>query len=170
MVGGKFKTMPRTYVKKGTKNHWTDAQLAAAKKAVTSGDMSVRAAGARYGIPKSTLSDHLKGISKKRYGGPSTVLTPAEEKELVTSCLVMQELGFPLTKYHVSLAVMEYLKDGERDSHFRDGIPGRDWWVGFFRRHPELVQRKPEHLPRNRAQAAKPEVRKYTKYSRTSII
>jgi hypothetical protein len=70
--------MPK-YIKKGVKNQWSDAQLAAAKKSVAEG-MSVRGAGVKYGIPKTTLSNHLKGVSKKRYGGPSTILTPEEEK------------------------------------------------------------------------------------------
>ena len=34
-------------------------------------------------IPKSTLHDHLSGTSSKRYGGPPTVLTASEEKEIV---------------------------------------------------------------------------------------
>ena len=65
--------MPRVYAKKGQKNKWTDVQLAAAIKAVQSKNMSVRAAGMKFGIPKSTLQDHLKGVSKKRYGGPSSM-------------------------------------------------------------------------------------------------
>ena len=152
--------MPRFYAKKGGKNNWTDSQLAAAKKAVQSGQLTLCAAGARYGIPRSTLSDHLRGVSSKRYGGPSTVLTTAEEKEVVASCQVLQELGFPLTKDHVSTALGDYLKERGRDSRFPNGIPGYDWWVGFFKRNPKLVQRKPEHLSTNRAKAAKPEVRK----------
>ena len=152
--------MPRVYIRKGIRNQWTDAQLAAAKQAVQSGELSIRAAGIKYGVPKTTLSHHLSGESTKRYGGPKTVLTAAEEKEIVISCQVLQELGFPLTKDHVSVAVRDYLAEGGRGHHFRDGIPGYDWWVGFFRRHPKLVERKPEHLPKNRAQAAKPEVRK----------
>ena len=43
------------------KNQWTDG---AAKEAVGSG-MSIRGAALKYGIPKSTLQDHLKGKSTK---------------------------------------------------------------------------------------------------------
>jgi hypothetical protein len=79
---------------------------------------------------------------------------------LVVSCQVLQELGFPLTKDHVSTAVRDLLEETGISHCFRDGIPGYDWWVGFFKRHPKLVERKPEHLPTNRARAATPEVRK----------
>lgn len=140
------------YIKKGKRNNWGDIQLAAALKAIKSKDLRVRATGDKYSIPKSTLHDHLQGKSKRRYGGPPTVLTTEEEKEVVRSCLVMQELGFPLTKDFVAL---DFLKERGRSDQFTDGVPGRSWWTGFLRRHPELVERKPEHLPKCRAQAAR---------------
>ncbi len=150
--------MPKLYIKKSNKNQWTSAQLDAAMKAVQSGQMSVRAAGLRFSIPKSTLQDHLKGTSTKRYGGPQTILTTSEEKEIVTSCIVMQEMGFPLTRDFVSVCVRDFLRGSERSHHFKGGIPSYDWWLGFLRRNPNLVERKPEHLQHQRAQAAKPEV------------
>ena len=87
-------------------------------------------------------------------------MTASEEKEIVRSCIVMQELGFPLHKELVSQVIRDFLADRERPSVFSKGVPGSAWWSGFFRRNPELVQRKPEHLPRSRAQAAKPEVKR----------
>ena len=159
--------MPKAYVKKGKTNNWTDAQLVAAMKAAQSKELSVRSAAAKYGIPKSTLQDHVQGISTKRYGGPPTVLTADEEKEVVRSCLAMQQFGFPLTRDFVKVALRDFLKARGRSNQFTDGVPGRSWWGGFFRRHPELVERKPEHLPRERAQAAKPEVREHYKTNNT---
>ena len=32
--------------------------------------------------------------------------------------------------------------------------PGYDWWVGFMKRWPRLAERKPQHLPRKRAERA----------------
>lgn len=85
------------------------------------------------------------------------MLTETEEKEIERLCEVMQELGFPLTRDFVSVALRDYLADTGRGEKFKDAY---DWWWGFFQRHPKLVERKPEHLPRNRAQASRPEVRK----------
>lgn len=152
--------MPRKYVRKGIKNKWSDSQLVAAKHAVQEGQLSIRGASIKFDIPRSTLHDHLSGTSSKRYGGPPTVLTASEEKEIVRTCLVMQEFGFPLDRDLVSRAVRDFLVARDRAGLFTNGIPGRTWWTGFFRRHPEMVERKPEHLPRIRAQAATPEVRK----------
>ncbi len=152
--------MPKTYIRKGIKNQWTDVQMTAAKKAVQSGELSIGRAAVKFGIPKSTLGDHVKGTSSKRYGGPRTILSAAEEKEIVTDCMVLQELGFPLTRDLVSITVRDFLKDQERDNPFKDGIPGYDWWNRFLRRHPTLSERTPEHLQHQRARAATPEVKK----------
>ena len=134
-----------------------DIQLAAAKKAVQTGQLSVRKAGEKFGVPKS--KDHLKGTSTKRYGRPPKVLSASEEKEIATSCIVMQKLGFPLTRDLVSITVRDFLKARGRSTQFRNGIPGVDLWQGFFRQNPKLVERKPEHLQHQQAQAAKPEVK-----------
>ena len=53
--------MPRVYVRKGAKNKWRDSQLEAAKQAVRSGEMSLCTASDKYGVPRNTLSNHLRG-------------------------------------------------------------------------------------------------------------
>ena len=160
IAGNSNLTMPRKYIKKGRNSQWSAAQFTAALNAVRTQGMSVRGAATRYGIPPTTLHDHLSGKSKRVHSGAPTVLTPAEEKEIVTACQVMQELAFPLTRDFVSIIVRDYLKDRGRDDRFKDGIPGSDWWLGFLKRHPNLSERKPEHLPKCRAKAAEPEVNK----------
>ena len=154
--------MPRTYVKKGKSNSWTTAQLKAAMKAVEGGELTVRGAAARFGIPKSTLHDHVRGTHPRVHSGAPTVLTTEEEKEIERACVALQDMGFPLTKEFVSIVIRDFLKERGRNVQFKGGIPGYDWWLGFFRRHPKLVQRKPEHLPKCRAAAAQPEVRDYS--------
>ena len=124
-----------------------------AKQSVESGQLNTHKAGEMYGIPYSTLRDHLKGNSKKRYGGPPTVLSFEEEKEISTSCQVLQQFGFPLNIDTVGIIVRDYLKDCKRANPFKNSLPGYagDWWEGFLRRWPNLVQRKPQHLPKHRA-------------------
>lgn len=150
--------MPKKYKRSVYKNRWTDEQLSAAMEAAKSKKLSVRAAARMYGIPATTLSDHLRGKSTKRYGGPSTVLTHDEEKEIVIACQSLQKFGFPMTTQIVGKIVHDYISSTKRPHRFSDGTPGPDWWRGFFRRWPSLTQRKPEHMPRNRAQGSRPEV------------
>ena len=75
-------------MREGIKNNWMDSQLAAAKNAVQQGT-GVHAAAAKFNIPKSTLHDRISSTSSKWYGDPPAIQTPAEEKEIVCTCLVM---------------------------------------------------------------------------------
>ena len=115
--------MPRTYIRKGIKNKWSDEQLKAAMAAVSSKQLRPEAAARKFSIPASTLRDHLSGKSKRRYGGRGTILTPDEEKEIERVCQVMQELGFPLTKEFVSVALRDYLAETGRHKKLKDGMP-----------------------------------------------
>ena len=91
------------------KNKWSDEQLAAAMDAVKVDKISIKCAAKKFGIPASTLSDHVKGKSTKRYGGPFTVLTRNEEQEIVVACQVLQQFGFPMTKQIVGKIVLNVL-------------------------------------------------------------
>lgn len=165
-----MQTMPRTYIKKGRKNQWSDDQLQAAMGAVQSKELRAAAAAHKYGIPPSTLRDHFSGKSSRRYGGPGTILTTAEEKEIERVCQTMQELGFPLTKEFVSMALQDYLVDTGRADKFKQGMPGYDWWSGFFKRHAHLVEQKPQHLQQDRARAARPAVKIFLVFRTVTIL
>ena len=54
--------------------------------------MPITVAATRFGIPQSTLHDHTKGDNRIGAGTP-TILTPAEEKEVVVTLQVLQEMG-----------------------------------------------------------------------------
>ena len=80
--------MVRYYKAKGTKNKFSNEDLAQALDDLIQkkGSIAIRKTAAAYGIPYSTLCDHHKGVSKKRYAGRPTVLTYQEEKEIVQTC------------------------------------------------------------------------------------
>ena len=73
---------------------------------------------------------------------------------MVTTCQVLQELGYGLTRDIVNDVLRSFLK---RPNPFKDDIPGPDWWDGFLQRWPKLSERKPQHLSTKRATAANPE-------------
>ena len=62
------------------------------------------------------------------------MLTVTEEREIVTSCQVLQELGFGLTREIVTSVIADFLSASARPSPFLNGLPGPDWWQGFIRR------------------------------------
>ena len=63
---------------------------------------------------------------------------------------MLQEIGFGMTREVVSEIVMDYITTMRRPNPFNQR-PGDKWWSGFLKRHPQLVQRKPQHLSKHRA-------------------
>ena len=144
--------MVRCYSTKGIKNRFSDEDLRNALRDLKEKKGSIRKIASTYGIPYTTLHAHHTGISKKRYGGPSTALTYAEEREIVQSCIVLQEMGFPIDKATLVSVVEDYLKEIQRDNPFTCGTPGPDWSAGFMKRWKKaLAPRKPQHLSKKRA-------------------
>ena len=81
--------MPRTYKSKRERaEEDREEVLTAVIAAVQSQECTVAQAARRYGVPYSTLRDHVKGISKHIGAGCPTVLTRAEEQEIMVTCQV----------------------------------------------------------------------------------
>ncbi len=119
----------------------------------------IKAAARQFGIPATTLRDRISGKVKKgaKVGHP-TVLSEAQEKEIVDTCMLFGEWGFGLGRREVESVLHSYLKSTKKRNPFRDNIPGEGWWSGFMRRHPELSRRKPQQLQMVRARSANQEV------------
>lgn len=82
------------------------------------------------------------------------MLTMAEEKEIVRTCQILQELGFGLTRDTVNKVICDFLTASMRPSPFSGNLPGPDWWQCFLQRWPKLSERKPQHLSAARAMCA----------------
>ena len=129
---------------------WSTAQLQRAKAAHERG-MSLHAAATTFEIPKSSLRSHIVGKVLSRKRGAATVLSPAEEQQLVDYILAMQDLGFPVSISQLKLKVA-FITQG-RDTPFTNGIPGPSWLRWFRRRHPNLSLRLAQGLDNNRAKS-----------------
>jgi transposase-like protein len=77
--------------------NWTNATLKQAMDAVTNQGMKVRAAARTFGIPPTSLRDHLYGKVVGRKRGSKTMLKEEEEEKLLKYLFKMQDLGHPLT-------------------------------------------------------------------------
>jgi lambda repressor-like predicted transcriptional regulator len=64
------------------RKQYTKEDIAKAISEVKSG-LSIRSVAYKFGIPSSTLHNHLKGKYKKVGAGGPTVLTYAEERDIV---------------------------------------------------------------------------------------
>jgi hypothetical protein len=135
--------------------NWSDLQLHRAKRAVDRG-ARITSAADFYGIPRSTLRSHVQGITLGRKRGKTSVLTPSEEKKLVTYLHDMANRGFPLTWLQLKLKVASLVQDG-RETPFKDGVPGNGWVRWFRKRHPEVSLRSAQTLEMARARSLCPE-------------
>ena len=69
--------------------------------------MKINTSSRAFGIPPTSLRDHLSGIVFGRRRGPKIVLIEIEEKKLVNCCFKMQELGHHLTPMQLKLKVAQ---------------------------------------------------------------
>jgi transposase-like protein len=67
--------------------------------------ISVREIAKKYGIPSSTLHNHVKQNVSQSIAGKPTILTQDEEQEVVYCCQVLQEMRFGLTKDNVGMII-----------------------------------------------------------------
>ena len=98
--------------------------------------LSMRATAHKYGIPPSTLHDHLKGISKKTGAGGPTVLMAVEEREVALTCLTLADMEFGLTRGLVEMVFMNYLKDNSILNPFTGGTCA---WQGLVATLPKAL-------------------------------
>ena len=63
--------------------NWTNAQLKAALDAITNDGIKVREASRTFGIPPTSIRDHLYGRVQGRKRGAKTVLKEDEEKKII---------------------------------------------------------------------------------------
>ena len=98
--------------------------------------MSLHVTAMAFEIPRLSLRSHIvsKVLSKKR--GVATMLSPAEEQQLVDYILAMQDLGFLVSTLQIRLKV-GFITQG-KDTPFTNEIPGPSWLWWFRRRHPNL--------------------------------
>ena len=83
--------------KKGIKRKYEAHQLNEAIEEVKTGKMTISAASKKFGVPRSTLSDHIHDKVKGPQGGPA-MLSKEEEQALVDYMLYMSRHNFPVTR------------------------------------------------------------------------
>jgi hypothetical protein len=122
-------------------------KMAKALKLIQEDGASLRYASEKYGIPKSTIGDHLGGRVKGSKRGQSTVLTEEEEEKIANWAMEMSKMGHVPTREQITEMVKVFLDEDGRSNPFVDNRPGKSWWYGFLRRHPHLTMPcSPEQL------------------------
>jgi hypothetical protein len=133
---------------------WTNASM---KSAIATVDDNgrLKIVARFFGIPPTSLVDHLYGRILGRKRRPPIVLKQEEETTLTTYITKMQEYGHPLSMQQLRLKVATITH--ERITPFRKGIPGDSWIRWFKIRHPELTLKTSQGLEFARARGLCPE-------------
>lgn len=146
--------MPRNPVKPlGTRNYanYKPEVLEECLEAIRSGELTQRAAEARYGIPRSTLKNKLKGSHMKKVGR-ARVFSEEEEKAFENHLIIMSDFGFPMVEIDFRYTVKAYLdKKGMRIDRFHQNLPGYEWTKSFLRRHEKISSRISSNIKKVRA-------------------
>ena len=133
----------------GPRRKWSDEAMQKAITAVEHEGISLRRAAEMYGIPRSTLHDHVTGqVEHGALPGPSPYLSREEEEELVTFLIRCAGIGYPHTRYQIMAIVQEMLEGKGIQASISDG-----WWERFRKRHPEITLRVAAPLSFARAMA-----------------
>ena len=111
---------------------------------------SVRHAVEKYGIPRSTLHDHVS--VEVEYGakpGRDPYLSSEQEKELVSFLTKCGRIGYPHTCAQTMALVQSIVTEKGIETTVSDG-----WWERFKHHHPNLTLRVAAPLSYARAKAA----------------
>lgn len=129
-------------------NQWTEEEMKGAIQDVEDNSFSIRGVAKKWGIPASSLTYWLSGLTTTKTKGPPTVLSLEEELEVVQWCKDLAQLGCGLEVLQLKSHVAHIFQT--RPNQFKNGLLGRSWWVGFRKRHPDLTLRTAESLDRDR--------------------
>ena len=120
--------------KRGAFLNYTEAAMLAAVNDVRLHKTPIRTAAKKFGLPRITLTNKVKGKSPmERKMGPTSILTPEEEHKICDWVQKMAKAGFPVTTEQLIVSVEKYLKEIKRPCVlFKHGRPGRTWVKAFI--------------------------------------
>jgi len=128
---------------------WKKEEMLVAIEDIEFNGFSIWASTKKHGIPPSSIHYWINGPTHTKCRGPLTVMAKEEEVEVVEWCKEMAQLGHGLELIQLKSTVDQICKG--RPNPFKDGFPGKSWWFGFKKRHPDLVVCTIEGLDRDRA-------------------
>ncbi|XP_033231538.1 jerky protein homolog-like [Belonocnema kinseyi] len=126
-------------------------------------EWDIKKASQIYEVPQSTLEDRVKKAkteslepeeaARKSSGRNKTVFSEAQEAELVTHIVAMEERFFGLTLTDIRELAFQLAELNNLSHSFNKEKKkaGKDWLYGFLVRHPELSLRNPEKTSLARA-------------------
>lgn len=110
-----------------------------------------------FEVPRTTLMRHFKEGNVGKIGR-KTKLSPEKEKTIVDWIKTMFKAGFPVSKETLLFSVEKLAR--EYEIKFGDQVkPGRKWYEGFMKRHPNIAERTSQNLISSRRQVTQDNIR-----------
>lgn len=157
--------MPRVHLRKPGARKYLDFRqddLEDALREVSTGNLSIRMAAERYGVPKSTIHRKFHGKNFRK-PGRQTIFSEADEKHIVHGILTASKWGFPLNGTEIRNIIKTFLDaKGVKQKPFKNNFPGQEWLVGFLKRHRNVLSlRLSENIKRSRAAVSHTTINEY---------
>lgn len=159
---GKKKTMLPGTRPYGTKTRYSSETLEQVVEDIRCGKIGQREAARLYSIPRQTLVNKLKNEHCKKIGRP-TVFSLNEEATFVEHCVVLSEMGIPVSMFDLRCIVKSYLDTQKRVVKcFPGNMPGWEWGKSFLERHKNMLQEKfAKNITKKRAAVDEGTIKKF---------
>ena len=133
---------------------WTNKTLQQAMDKITDEGMKLNVAAKvrLFGIPSSSLRDHLYGRTTSRQRGTKPTLKAQKEKKLMDYLFKMHDLGHPLTPVELRLKVATTTQTRETPWG-ASAVLGKGWLRKFCNRHREITSKRSQGLEVARARS-----------------
>lgn len=170
--------MVNKYKRTSDRQSWNENDMKAAIDAVNTGQMGWLKASKTFNVPQATLRRHYGGKNIRANNGVKTlgrfcpVFSSELEKKLVAHIVELESQLFGLTSSEVRRLAFQLAERMGINSCFNaeKKIAGKDWFIGFRKRNPEISLRQPEPTSAARAQAFnRPQVEKFFSLLSTTI-
>ena len=124
------------------RKQWSNDSMVLAMEAVKAGRLGVNEAARTYGLPCSTLKDHLKGkVVHGTNPGPRPFLDEVEEKSLTEHLIRAAQLGYGKTRKQVLGMVENVAREKGILQPDRKKLSS-GWFRRFMQRNPKLSLRR----------------------------
>ena len=130
---------------------WTDEDMQDALQAVNEEGKSIRWASRFFSVPKSTLTDHIRGRWNSDKYGRKTELTEEEETVLADYIKYMASINQPLSIQAVKAFAWVLVKKSNRPTRFNSKNGPGDAWYGKFKKRQGLTNRTADYIDRGRS-------------------
>jgi hypothetical protein len=132
---------------------WSEENMLSAVKALKVDGMPLATATKTFAVPRNSLRRRVLSKVELPKFGQHTTFSKAEEKELVTYLVKLDNIGYGLTYKELRSLVYYYAFTNGRKHTFNNNLQmaGKDWVRGFMSHHRNLSLRLSEALSFSRA-------------------